>query len=794
MALRIFPASVAQAIDSTPELSGTSDTISTESEPQANNVPAMKRYYFGCSYSLTPENLVKSILALVTVLIATLSIAPGVYAQSNVDAPMTLEMASHARMVEGDLDRAISLYKQVSLSATASRSNVAKALVALGDTYALQGSAKALPTYERVISEFSDQPTSFVLASAKLTVLSAGSSAAAESGAVKAGVEYTVVSQELVMSGQDAPRRYDISPDGKKLIIVAAPTRERKNLFPQLRYETYIRDTAGSLSRPLIKDAEDWEYITQPRWSPNGKYIFYTASKYLSKPDGELQFMLLDIESQETRQLGGDYLKRVDKFRGVEWMPNSNSLIFQSQDGVRVMSLDGVEKKYFPREIGHMTWLGNVSPDGRYLLFHRVTSGKEDHDEMDIWQLDLDSGEYSEVSSEAGYEGWPAWNQDGTQIYYVSGPENARNVYRRTPGSNSAPVKVTAYSNASAVFPRISPQGGELTFALVKDNHVIFTADSNAIDRAHSVVRGAKAMLSPDGQTIYYIDKQPGREGLWKVAVNGDNPQQLASGKVLTSYTAKTLLSPDGSQIAYSQYTGDTTTLFVMPSSGGSARSLYSAGGVRHLIPSWSPNGKEIAFCIDGDLMVIPASGGDASVLASVQNWESWSLDWSPDGKAIAGFAYLEGEDSNHIMMVDRATKELTRVTPKNEGQYKEGLDWHPDGDRISYMYYNTENSNGSRIVSLETSSISDLVDMPDPNWDYIGIWGPDKRYYFLSTPRGESDWGLYAFDESDQEHQQIRQIHNRSVSLPSWSADGSRIVWSEKEAVRQIWMMTHYE
>jgi len=727
--------------------------------------------------------------------IAALFLATETDAQNRVDAPMILEQAAHVKMIEGDLDQAASLYRQVTMSPTASRRDVALALVALGTTYELQGSQEAAPTYERVVSEFSDQPESFMLANAKLTSLSVASSAVAVGGGRQTGGDYMLVLQELLPSNTPNPRMYDFSPDGKKLLYVSAPTRERKKLFPALRFETYIRDTGGSVGRPLIEDAGDWEYISSPRWSPDGKYIYYGLSISMSRQDGIQQFMLFNVETQKSRQLEGAFLKFDRSYKSAEWMPDSSSLVIQFVDGYRIIDLDGVEEKHFPEEVNHMTRMGNVSPDGRYLLLHKVTANKEDHSEMDIWKLDLETGTSTEVTNDPGYEGWPVWNQDGTEIYYVSGPEAARNVYRRKPGSGEPPVRVTAYSNSSAIYPRISPMGGQLTFALMKDNHVIFTADANAMDAATNVVRGSKAMLSPDGKYIYYLDDQPGHVGLWKISQNGDNPQQLVSGKVLTSYAAKSLLSPDGANIAFAQYTGDTTSLFVMSSSGGAATRLYSADGVRHLIPSWSPDSTEIAFSIDGDMMVIPAIGGDVAVLASVGSWESWNLEWSPDGKSIAGFAYLEGEESNHVMVVARATGKLTRVTPQDESEYKEILAWHPDGDRISYMYYNTEDHNGSRIVDLNSTKIADLVDMPDPNWDYVGIWGPDKRYYFNSVGRGsQNNWGLYAFEESSAEYQQIRQFPDRAISLPSWSADGSRMAWSETKQVRQIWMMTNYE
>lgn len=720
---------------------------------------------------------------------ASVFTAPAVAPETRADASMVLEQAAHAKMVEGDLARAASLYRQVSMSASASRNHVARALVQLGNTYQLQGSAEAIPTFERVVAEFSDQPEMFLAAMAKLNAISAQASSGAAAGNTRA--EYKLVLQKILASRTRGARMYDFSPDGTKLLINSPATSERKKRFPDLRYEIYLRDTNGSVARPLIDDAEDWEYIVHPRWSPDGQYIIYVLSK---KQYGGFRLMLLDLDTQVAKRLAGEYLQ-AEAFTGAGWMPDSAGLIVQSRDGFRIISLDGTVKKHFAGKLGHMTRMGNVSPNGRSLLYHKISSNKEDRSEMDIWKLDLKSGKHSELTNDPGFEGWPVWSRDGKYIYYVSGPEAARNVFRRRPGSDKPPVKVTSYNNASAIYPLILPEDGQLTFVLMKDNHVILTADTSAMDSPHTVVRGSKVMLSPDGKSIYYLDNQPDRVGLWKVSVNSDNPQRLVPGTVLTSYGSKTLLSPDGSRIAYAQHIGEKTSLFVMSSAGGPATELYSADDIRHLIPAWSPDGKEIAFAIDGDMIVIPAAGGATTVLATVKYWESWSLEWSPDGKSIAAFAYLEDEENNVLMVVDRATKNVTRVTPKSESEYKEILAWHPDGDRISYMYYNPEDQNGSRIATLETGQISDLVNMPDPMWDYMGNWGPDKRYYFISAARGfGNNWGLYSFDESSKEYQTVREFAGWSVTLPSWSSDGKLIAWSEMEPVRQLWMITNYE
>jgi Tol biopolymer transport system component len=702
---------------------------------------------------------------------------------------MTLQRASNVRMVEGDLDNALTLYRSVAFSAAASRSQIAKALVEMGDTYKMMGSSEAVTAYERVLNEYTDQPDAFNRASAGMKSL-ALNVASAPTGAAR---EHVLVMPSLPPFSPIEMRTYDFSPDGRQMVFHAPAAAERKAKFPGLLRELYIQDLQRSVRKPLVADPGDWQFINIPRWSPDGQKILMTA--YAGSATGGLrELMLHELSSGETRVIDLEDYPENMSYDGLAWMPDNQSLVLLSADGYRIFGLDGKLRKHFEQDVDHMTRIGTVSPEGARLLYQQVDEQMEDHEEMDVWALDLETGESSVIVKADGFDGWPTWSADGSQVYYVSGAQGSRNVFRIKPGSQAAPQQVTAYSNATVTYPLMLRDGGQLVFTLMKDNHTIMLQRPGGIENRQMVARGDNPMLAPDGKHLYYFGREPGYTGLWVVSTDGGEPRQLLDGDMPRPHGPKSLLSPDGSKIAVSRYQNEVTDLLVFPAEGGEPQIIYTAPGKRHLIPSWSPDSHEIAFSIDGILLVISAGGGEPTELAEVANWESWNIEWSPDGKTLAAFAYLKDESNNHIMLIDRASGQMRRLTTAEEGEYKEILAWRPGGEQISYMYYDSDDGNGSRIIDVASGSIRDLADLPEPMWDYIGTWGPDRRYFSSATARGFGNpWSTHALDVETNTYETILQIPDRSIGLPTWSQNGQLTAWSEQEPVRQLWMVTGY-
>src|SRR5262245_31967601 len=93
-----------------------------------------------------------------------------------------------------------------------------------------------------------------------------------------------------------------------------------------------------------------------------------------------------------------------------------------------------------------------------------------------------------------------------------------------------------------------------------------------------------------------------------------------------------------------------------------------------------SPDGKEIAFDLLGDIYVMPATGGEAHALTSGIAWDMQPR-YSPDGKWIAFTSDRSGGDN--IWVMSRDGKDAKQVT-KESFRLPNSPAWTPDSQYIA--------------------------------------------------------------------------------------------------------------
>lgn len=702
-------------------------------------------------------------------------------AQTFADASRTLEEAAHAEMVMGNITRATDLYEQVAESSSASRSDVVRALLALGNIYEMVEPSSSVDVYQRISTEFSDFAAAFHKA---------------QDGMNRMGVTAPFVTQDYTLVMQELPpteltrKTFDFSPDGSQVVVVAIAPDYRRDSFPNLRRELHIRAVEGSVLRPLLSDPVDFVWMNDPRFSPDGKSIAFVGSA-----NGNRSIVIVDVATGEHKSFRGEPYSFQ---RAPIWAPDSQGLLLY--DGNRIKHVDFNDRVLsstpFQMEL-HRLEFGNVSPDGQLLLYNRMTENSEFHQDSDIWTVNLRTGETTQRTSAEGYEGWPTWNKDGSAFFFSGGTDQVRNIFRQSLQGSSLPEKLTAYENAVATHPIFVREKNALGFVLSNNSTNVMVAHGGRYNDSRPVVRGGVPELSPDGSRVFYPSAEPGREGLWSAAIDGSDEKLLVSGRISTSYGSLNLLSPDGKQLAVFQPETNETVLYVLPSDGGEKRELYRAPGLQGLVPTWSPDGSEVAFADGGDLIVVNVQDASAETIASIRRWEGWTLTWAPSGSLIAGLGYYAGDSENSVVVVDRESGDVRRLTDMNLSNYKEILDWHPDGRHLSFMYYGYEfddEGDGSMMVSVDNEDVTHLTEVDGEMWDYIGIWGPDKAYYFSSTPPGiGNEWLLYRSQDGSGEAELVRTANGKNIGLPTWSKDGSVMAWNEWEENHQLWMLTNY-
>ncbi|MCD9019590.1 S41 family peptidase [Parachryseolinea silvisoli] len=341
-----------------------------------------------------------------------------------------------------------------------------------------------------------------------------------------------------------------------------------------------------------------------PKFSPDGKAIAFTGNY-----DGNYDIYTLPtlggVPARLTYHGGTD--------RVVDWFPDGQHILFASgreagrerfNQFFKLKPNGGLPEK-LPMPYAEF---GSVSPDGKQVaLTFRSQIGRNWkryrggwNAEIHLFNLETLASENISATTDAADE-LPMWH--GTSIYFLTdrGPDNRMNLWEYNT-TTKAFQQLTHYADYDVHFPSLGPE--DIVFEQAGKLFLFNLASRKAQEVKVSVVTDGLA-LKPTIQNV-------------------GQPQHA-----FISADAKRVLVEARGEV------------FSVPAEDGFVKNLTQSPGVAERYPSWSPDGKYIAYWSDrsGEYeLTLRDTKSDATErkLTAYGAGFRYKLYWSPDSKKVA--------------------------------------------------------------------------------------------------------------------------------------------------------------
>jgi Tol biopolymer transport system component len=269
------------------------------------------------------------------------------------------------------------------------------------------------------------------------------------------------------------------------------------------------------------------------------------------------------------------------------------------------------------------TWTQpKLSPDGKRLLLRRVGSPA-----CTLWMRDLERGVLTRVDARGDCHD-PVWSLDGTCFLYDAAGGSAAGVFRRSPDGAAEELLAAA--------------------------------------REHDL---APTSLAPDGKTLVMNSNADAatRPDIHVLEIGGGERPFLH-----TKFAERAaVFSPDGRYLAYVSDETGTSEVYVRAFPGpGEAVRVSTSGGLH---PTWSRDGSELFFTLQGKMFAVPASTSPALRLGKPEllfetdaaGGLDEDYDVSPDGQRfVVALSPRKAAQLAFVRVVVNWFEELRQLAP----------------------------------------------------------------------------------------------------------------------------------
>ena len=413
-----------------------------------------------------------------------------------------------------------------------------------------------------------------------------------------------------------------------------------------------------------------------------------------------------------------------------------------AQQGKRPLSADDI---YNLRDVRDP----QRSPDGKWVAYTLTRAMKEtDKNDTDVWMVSWDGKDQIQVTSTPESETTPRWSPDGKYLSFLSSRQ----------GAKKAQVWLLNRSGGEAV-KLTDVKGGVSDYAWSPDSRqlALVVKDPDPRDPPEDDKETEKR---PDGSTKTpkpivvdrYAFKRDGdgylrgeRSHIYLFDIAAKKAELLTPG----SYDEEApSWSPNGKRIAFMRRHGQgdvdrapNRDLFVMDAcTCANPEQLTFTTAEEVGRPEWSPDGRSIAYLLGDELkwsaydqaqlMVVPAAGGAPSGLTSSLDRPVSSPVWSRDGASLT-FVVVD-DRSQHVARVPAAGGSAQKVVQGR--QVIERLSAGPDD---SFAVLASTATSTPEVHALENGKLRKLTQQND-EWLNQRLLGTTEE--FSSTSKDGTD------------------------------------------------------